>query len=145
MIRLATPKDYDSILKIWLATNMTTHFYIPKSFWKQQAQKVKKLFNEADIYLYEDNKLIKGFIGIMFYNYIAGIFVDDSYTHTGIGSALLKKAQESYNELELHVYKKNERAIYFYQKNKFKIISEGVNVETNEPEYFMKWQKSSIG
>lgn len=144
MILLATDKDYDVVMKIWFQSNIKTHFYIPKSFWKSQADKVRQMLKNADIYVFTQDGQIKGFIGIMFYNYIAGLFVDESFTHQGIGTALLKKAQDVYNQLELNVYKKNKNAVCFYEKNGFKIQKDGINTETNEPEFLMTWQKRHL-
>lgn len=142
MIRLAAHKDYDVVMKIWLDTNIETHFYIPKSFWQTQADKVRGMLKDADIYVFEESGQIKGFIGIMYYDYIAGLFVAKPFKHRGIGTKLLKKVQDIYEKLELNVYQKNKNAICFYEKNGFQIQKQGTNADTNEPEFLMRWNKT---
>lgn len=48
---------------------------------------------------------------------------------------------EKKDNLTLSVYKKNENAISFYEKNNFIIASENIDKSTNEIEYTMTWKK----
>ena len=47
---------------------------------------------EAEVYVYEKDDDIRGFIGMM-ENYIAGIFVDEKFRSCGIGRELLDYAK----------------------------------------------------
>ena len=73
--------------------------------------------------------------------YIAGIFVDKSCRSTGIGTQLLTCVKEKYDILSLSVYQQNSRAVAFYQREGFSILSEGVDEDTGEKEYTMFWKK----
>ena len=79
-----------------------------------------------------------GFIGLD-KEHIEGIFVKEK--SKGIGKELIDIVKQNKNELSLHVYQKNKRAIDFYKKQGFHITEESVDEATNEKEYLMKWVK----
>ena len=87
MISKSTNNDLEKIMKIWLDTNISVHNYIPQEYWTSNAKYVKEAIQEAEVYVYEDNKEIKGFIGIN-NGHIEGIFVEEKYRNQGIGKEL---------------------------------------------------------
>ncbi|MCT4380588.1 GNAT family N-acetyltransferase [Leuconostoc citreum] len=96
---------------------------------------------KSNIYAYyDDSKHIIGFLGEMD-NYIAGLFVKNEFQTLGIGTQLINHVKELKSPLNLHVYKKNSKALKFYLKNRFIIDSEAVDGETNEIEFSMSWKK----
>lgn len=141
MIRISTNNDIDRIMQIWLDTNISVHKYIPQEYWTSNAKYVKEAIQEAEVYVYEDNKEIKGFIGIN-KGHIEGIFVEEKYRNQGIGKELIAYCKNKYNKLTLEVYKKNTKAINFYEREQFKPIKEDVDEANNEVEIFMEWKKN---
>ena len=127
-------------MKIWKNENIRTHNFIEKEYWKNNYEYVREILPNADIYVYILNEHIVGFVGVN-NNYIEGIFVDINNQHSGIGTSLLEKIKEDKESLTLSVYKKNENAIKFYEKNNFIITSENIDKNTNEIEYTMTWKK----
>ena len=105
-----TAEDLDSVAKIWLDTNVEVHSFIPSEYWKENLAPVKGMFLQAEMYVYEENREILGFIGLD-QSYIAGIFVKKQHRSLGIGKALLDFVKEQNEELTLHVYQKNEKAV----------------------------------
>ncbi len=77
MIRKFSILDIDRIMQLWLDANLDVHYFINKSYWLNHYEMVKQMILDADIYVYEINYKVLGFIGIVD-NYIAGIFVDKS-------------------------------------------------------------------
>ena len=73
--------------------------------------------------------------------YIEGIFVSDEMQSQGIGKILLNYAKNKRNKLLLNVYRKNTRAISFYQREGFEIQHSGVDEATKEKDYVMAWQQ----
>lgn len=59
----------------------------------------------------------------------------------GIGKILLNDTKDKRNELRLNVYRKNTRAISFYQREGFEIQSDGLDEATGERDYVMVWKK----
>lgn len=130
--------DYlDEIMKIWLETNINAHDFIKKEYWINNFDLVKNLLPDAKVYIFQENNIIKGFIGIIEDGYIAGLFVKEEYKREGIGKKLIEYIKPKYKQLKLDVYAKNENAINFYLKNNFKIVNEKNNEDTNELEYEM--------
>ena len=54
---------------------------------------------------------------------------------------MLNHAKEVKSTLKLSVYQKNEKAIKFYLREKFKIQSENVDDNTGEKEFIMFWNR----
>ena len=75
MIRKFEKKDTERVMQIWLEVNIETHDFVPSKYWLSQYQSVQKQILQADIYVYEQDKEIQGFVGMMD-DYLAGIFVD---------------------------------------------------------------------
>lgn len=136
MIREYQTPDLDKIMQLWLEGNQQAHDFIDPEFFQQNYEFVKMLIPMSTIYV-QDLNGVKGFIGLT-ENYISGLFVDKDFQRKGTGKALIDKAKQRYNELLVHVYKKNSAAIDFYLSQNFEIVSESINEETNEPELLLR-------
>lgn len=140
MIRVLEEKDVDTVAKIWLETNIKTHDFIASNYWKEHYEIIKDMFLQAEVYVYEIEKEIMGFIGLD-KEYIEGIFVLDQYQKRGIGKALLNHVKAKKEHLSLNVYQKNLNAILFYQREGFCVQYEDVDENTGEKEYRMVWNR----
>ncbi len=140
MIRVLEEKDVDTVAKIWLETNIKTHDFIVSNYWKEHYEIIKDMFLQAEVYVYEIEKEIMGFIGLD-KEYIEGIFVLDQYQKRGIGKALLNHVKAKKEHLSLNVYQKNLNAILFYQREGFCVQYEDVDKNTGEKEYRMVWNR----
>lgn len=141
MIRKFRTDDLEQVMELWLATNISAHDFISAKYWHANYALVKKMLPQANIWVYEKNNEIWGFIGLQD-AYIAGIFVADKAQGKGIGSELLAKAKQQKSQLSLTVYAKNERALNFYQRADFTVVNEQLDETTGQVEYLMKWQAS---
>ena len=143
MIRKLQKADINRVADIWLKTNLKAHFFIPEQYWISNYEFVKEMLPQAEVYVYEDDKMIQGFIGVSD-EYIEGIFVSDEMQSRGIGKMLLDYIKDKKDRLQLKVYQKNVRAMSFYQREGFTIQSESMDEFTGEKEYVMKWESSGI-
>ena len=143
MIRKLQKADINRAADIWLKTNLKAHFFIPEQYWISNYEFVKEMLPQAEVYVYEDDKMIQGFIGIND-EYIEGIFVSDEMQSRGIGKMLLDYIKDKKDRLQLKVYQKNVRAMSFYQREGFTIQSEEMDEFTREKEYVMTWESSGI-
>ena len=139
MVRKLQKSDIDSVADIWLDTNLKAHYFIPAKYWKGNFELVKEMLLQAEVYIYENNQKIHGFIGLQD-EYIEGIFVSDEMQSQGIGKILINYVKNKRKELLLNVYQKNIRAISFYQREGFEIQCSGVDEATGEKDYLMAWQ-----
>ena len=140
MIRELKKTDINKVADIWLDTNIKTHHFIPAQYWKSNFESVKEVLPQAEVYVYENDKEIQGFIGLN-EEYIEGIFVSDGMQSQGIGKILLNYVKDKRKKLFLNVYQKNARAISFYQREGFKIRHSGLDEATGEKDYVMVWQQ----
>ena len=139
MIRKLQKVDINRVADIWLKTNLKAHFFIPEQYWISNYEFVKEMLPQAEVYVYEDDKMIQGFIGVSD-EYIEGIFVSDEMQSCGIGKMLLDYIKDKKDKLQLKVYQKNVRAMSFYQREGFTIQSESMDEFTGEKEYVMNWE-----
>lgn len=140
MIRKLKKDDRNAVLEIWLNENTRAHSFISKEYWKNAYEFVKEILPNAEVYVFLQNEVILGFIGLNG-ELIEGIFVAENYQGRGIGKDLLNYVKENRDSLILQVYQKNTKAICFYEKNGFEVIKEGLDYHTNEKEYTMCWKK----
>ena len=103
MIRIFEETDLNEVAEIWLDTNIKAHNFIPAKYWQDNFELVKKMFLQAEIYVYEDADRIQGFVGLE-NNHIAGIFVRVESQSKGIGKQLLDYVKAIKPELSLNVY-----------------------------------------
>lgn len=111
MIRKMQNIDINRVADIWLKTNLKAHYFIPEQYWTSNYELVKEMLLQAEVYMYEDNKMIQGFVGLS-NEYIEGIFVSDETQSCGIGKLLLDYIKNKKVRLRLNVYQKNTRALF---------------------------------
>ncbi len=142
MIRQFKKNDLPAVMQIWIDTNIKAHDFIPKEYWESNYEIVKEILPDAEIYVHEDDTagFIDGFIGLTD-NYIAGIFVKEDKQSKGIGKQLLNYVKNIKPNISLSVYQKNTKAVRFYKREQFQIVSENVDDITNEKEFIMEWNK----
>lgn len=139
MIRKLTRADIDETATIWLETNRKAHDFISTEYWQSNFDMVKEMLLQAELYVYESEGSIQGFIGLND-EYIAGLFVSEQAQSHGIGKCLLNFMKDQKRKLSLSVYQKNIRAIHFYQREGFVIQCEKIDEHTDEKEYVMTWE-----
>jgi len=139
MIRKLTGADIDETATIWLETNRKAHDFISTEYWQSNFDMVKEMLLQAEVYVYENEGSIQGFIGLND-EYIAGLFVSNQAQSHGIGKCLLNFMKDQKRKLSLSVYQKNIRAIHFYQREGFVIQCEKIDEHTDEKEYVMTWE-----
>lgn len=141
MLRNSEKADIERLAQIWLETNIAAHSFIKREYWESNFEMVRDALAESEIYIFEDENGIQGFIG-MSCSYIEGLFVSAPAQSRGIGRQLLNHAKALKGHLELSVYEKNERAVRFYIREGFKIQYRGTDENTGEGEYKMSWERS---
>lgn len=140
MIRAMRRSDTDAVADIWLDTNIEAHSFISGDYWSGNLKAVKQMLGEAEVYVYEAQHGIEGFIGLDG-DYIAGIFVRSGARSGGIGRLLLDFVKGGRERLRLDVYQRNTRAVKFYLREGFRVQREGTDGRTGEAEYHMHWER----
>ena len=137
-IRKLQKTDINRVAEIWLTANRNAHAFIPAAYWESHLDFVKNMLPQTEVYVYETNQTIQGFIGINGES-IEGIFVANEMQSHGIGKILLDYMKDKKVRLQLNVYQKNVRAMSFYQREGFTIQCDQIDEFTGEKEYVMNW------
>lgn len=140
MIREKKKSDIKYIMEIWLQGNLQAHKFIKESYWIEHIEETEKAIEEAEVFVYEEQGEIIGFIGIQ-KNYMAGLFIKEEKQQEGIGSRLIEFCKQRKSEIFLYVYKENKKAVTFYLKHKFQIEGEYIEKGSLRKEYKMEWKK----
>ena len=138
MIRLFEFQDLDKIMDIWLQGTLEAHSFIDAEYWKKNFDSVKSVLPNAEVYVYEEEGEILGFIG-MDAEYIAGIFVAAGHKGQGIGHQLIETVKKK-KRLSLHVFDKNTGAMAFYLKEGFTVRERMTEKDTGERECLMVYE-----
>ena len=139
MIRQIENKDVDKIMDIWLESTIKAHDFIHEEYWKKSYDTVKEVYIPmSEIFVYEDEEGIKGFISVINKEFIGALFVDAKHQGSGIGKKLIEYATSKYKKLNLAVYKDNKKSVDFYINRGFKIVKEQINEDSKHSEYLME-------
>lgn len=131
--------DLDQVMELWLNGNIEAHDFIPRNYWESNAPMVREQLLQAEIYVYETDGKILGFVGLQG-DYLAGIFVDRHARSMGIGGQLIHYVQKIRRTLTLNVYRKNQRAMEFYLREGFSVLSEDIDEATGETDIVLSWK-----
>lgn len=137
VIRRMQADDLDRVMQIWLESNLQAHDFVPEDYWRGQYGNVRQMIPVAEVYVCEVHRQVVGFIGLVD-KYISGLFVDSAFRSRGVGKRLLDYAKALKPSLTLNVYKKNIRAVRFYQREGFMIEREDRDEDTMEKDYLMR-------
>jgi putative acetyltransferase len=138
VIRDFRSSDMEDVIRIWLDASVKAHDFIDPRYWQSQVGDMEGTYIPAsETYVYEDEAGIKGFFSLH-ENTLAAVFVSPEHQGEGIGRALITRAKQLRRELELHVYKKNPKAVRFYERSGFEAVSETVDEHTGQPELVMR-------
>ena len=98
MIRKLQKADLNDVANLWLDTNLKAHNFIAAEYWNTNFEFVKEMLPQAEVYVYENDKKIQGFIGLNG-EYIEGIFVAAEMQSRGIGKLLSLYTSDAADEL----------------------------------------------
>ncbi|SFM18333.1 N-acetyltransferase [Methanolobus profundi] len=142
MIRELESFEVDTIMDIWLKTNIRAHSFIPEKYWLDNYNVVKEEYLPmSETFVYVEDDVIRGFIGVIDDHFIGALFVMEEYQGKGVGRRLLDHCKSLCSDLELGVYSENKMAIRFYTKNGFRVKKEQPNEDSGFMEYLMSWKK----
>lgn len=139
-IRLADRSELDSIMGLWLESNVSAHDFIPRAYWEAQYERVSRMLPESRVYVYEQEGRLQGFAGLSG-EMLEGLFIREGCRSMGIGKALLDRLKEMNQSLSLRVYRENGRAARFYQREGFYVQAVEKDPETGRYEFLMRWSR----
>lgn len=136
--------DLKDVMNIWFEGNLEAHDFVPEEFWKDHFGYVSRLIPKAEVYVYEIDGKVVGFIGIDDF-VIQGFFMKKEYRGKGMGTRLLNYMEELYDHFSLQVFEKNYGAILYYEKQGFQKAGEEVHEDLGEVEFTYCYQRKKDG
>ncbi len=140
IIRKFNDFDIKRVMRIWYEGNLEAHDFVDKNYWEKNFGFVKRSLPESEVYVYEIDGYVVGFVGID-EGYIAGLFVDKEYRGVGIGTKLIEYVKELYDFFTLHVFENNYGAVTFYENRGLIKKEESVHEDLGEVEYLMYYRR----
>ena len=140
IIRKFNDFDLKRVMRIWYEGNLEAHDFVDKNYWEKNFGFVKRSLPESEVYVYEIDGYVVGFVGID-EGSIAGLFVDKEYRGVGIGTKLIEYVKELYDFFTLHVFENNYGAVTFYENRGLIKKEESVHEDLGEVEYLMYYRR----
>lgn len=140
IIRKFQAFDLKKVMRIWYEGNLEAHDFIDKDYWDRNLSYVKRVIPEVEVYVYEINGQVVGFVGID-EGYLSGLFVDKEFQGCGVGTKLVDYVKERYDFFTLHVFENNYGAVNFYENRGLVKQEESVHEDLGEVEYLMYYRK----
>lgn len=119
MIRKVDSGQYPELVGIWEAAVLATHDFLSREDFLAIRTRLPEYFDYVDIYAYEKDGKLFGFIGVADGN-IEMLFVSER--GTGIGSKLLAYAIENLGAGKVDVNEQNTAARGFYESRGFVVV-----------------------
>lgn len=138
----ATIEDMPEVANLFRVSRESELPYLPRLHTPAEDLEYFKtvVFPNQRIDLLKDKDTVLGFVAYDT-DWIHHLYLHPDAIGMGYGAKLLKSARTCKKRMKLWVFKRNERAIGFYQKHGFHIIKEtdGADNEEREPDVLMHW------
>lgn len=121
--------DEAAVLAVFDRTFGLFHSFLESSEQIEARQHLGLLLNQAKTLLAEDEGTVAGFITVDNEGYVSALYVDLAYAGRGVGSALLRAAQNHHDRLGLHVFVENVSAVQFYRARGFIVVDEDTQID----------------
>jgi len=129
-IRQYKNKDLQELLTAWEAATKLAHPFLTESFLEQEKINIPNIYlPNADTWVAVDGEKVVGFIALIG-NEVGALFVKPSLHGQGFGKALMDKARDLHQKLEVDVFKENVLGRRFYESYGFEFLLEKMHQET---------------
>ncbi|MGA7587751.1 MAG: N-acetyltransferase [Rouxiella badensis] len=143
VIRRADSQDINALVLLWLRSTIKAHPFISESYWLESAAMVKETFlpqARTWVACRAENKEIVGFISVLNQQFIGALFIIEEFYGSGLAQELMSVVKNYYSKLLLEVYQQNDRAVAFYRKEGFGVITDTHHPGTGLPTWVMSSQ-----
>ncbi|WP_217587165.1 N-acetyltransferase [Lentibacillus saliphilus] len=140
-IRKYDKTDVNQIIDIWYTASILAHDFIHKDYWEKQRTAMRDTYLPmSETYVITNKKGVIGFVS-MVDHYLAALFIEVAHQGEGYGRELLDYIKARTDHIQLKVYKRNQRAVNFYERHGFSIKEALIDDQTGEAEFLMEWRK----
>ncbi len=131
-IRQYTSADLSGVQISWENASRIAHTFLSEEFLAQERENIKTIYiPNSDTWVAELEGEVVGFLSLMG-NEVGAIFLEPRCHGTGIGKALMDKAQAIHGDLEVEVFEANPIGRKFYDRYGFVLMESKHHEETGQ-------------
>jgi putative acetyltransferase len=106
------------------------HPFLSQDFLELERHNIANVYlPKAESWVWQADGHVVGFVSLLG-NEVGAIFVDPEFHRSGIGLALMDRAQALRGELEVEVFERNLPGRAFYAKLGFELVHQKVHTQT---------------
>jgi putative acetyltransferase len=129
-VRPYQANDLKSILSAWENASQLAQPFLSEEFMAQERHNIPNVYLPiTDTWVVENNEGVIGFLALIGHE-VGAIFVQPQFHGTGAGRALMNKARDLHDTLEVEVFEANVIGRNFYARYGFELLSESIHQET---------------
>ena len=131
-VRKYHDSDLDAVLHIWENASRLAHPFLPDDYFEQERESIpRQHLPKANTWVAETGGEVIGFISLLG-NEVGALFVQPGYHGKGAGRALMDKASELHEMLEVEVFANNSIGRRFYTTYGFAKIGSKLHPATGQ-------------
>lgn len=139
MVRLMEIQELETVLGLWFEMNQKDHDFINIDHWIELKEAMTEVLGNSNVYVYEDDEIIRGFVFVSEGYYIGALYVEDGVRRKLIGTQLIAHLKARYDELVIDVYEKNTIGRSFILSQGFSEEESKIEESTGEVETTFSW------
>jgi putative acetyltransferase len=129
-IRQYAAADLSGVLSSWENASKLAHPFLTEEFLDKERYNIPNVYlPNADTWVAELDGKVIGFIALIG-SEVGALFVEPDFHGTGVGRALMDRAQELRGDLEVDVFQLNSIGRKFYSNYGFEPLTETIHEET---------------
>ncbi|MDQ6941901.1 MAG: GNAT family N-acetyltransferase [Candidatus Eremiobacteraeota bacterium] len=145
VVRRARVDESDAAAALFRLSKETAMPYLPDLHTRDEdrAYLRERVFATCEVWVAERNGELAGLCAFR-EGWIDHLYVHPEHLRTGIGAALLRKAKDANDHLQLWAFQRNANARAFYESQGFVLVktTDGQDNEEHEPDALYAWERS---
>lgn len=130
IVREYRDSDLEGLLAVWDRASKIAHPFLSHDFFVEERHNIPHLYlPKADPWVAEVRGEVAGFIALLGHE-VGALFIEPKYQGCGLGTALMDKAQKIHGDLEVKVFRENQRGLGFYLNYGFTVVDHQVHGAT---------------
>lgn len=139
MVRLMEIQELNTVLDMWVEINKEVHTFVEAQYWEDQREVMVEVLGNANVYVYDEHDVIKGFAFVVEGYYLGGVFVEEPARRRKFATELLTLIKSRYDELVVTIYEDNKLAQDFILSQGFAREESDVDEATGAREITYGW------
>ena len=147
VVRRARVDESDAAAALFRLSKETAMSYLPDLHTRDEdrAYLRERVFATCEVWVAERYGELAGICAFR-EGWIDHLYVHPEHLRTGIGAALLRKAKDANDRLQLWTFQRNENARAFYESQGFQMVktTAGRDNEEQEPDALYAWTRTGL-